>query len=313
MKKWIFGTLISAIAVYFLLSNFDVKEFSRIEGKIRWEYAVLFWITSLWSFFPFSYRWFLLLDNKITVWSAYASSLIGVGLNMVLPARGGDVVRLVMNKKDSGLPLPNLISKLFLEKVMDLGAVVILGAFAFLFLGIGSQKNLALVFVSGSVIFGMIVVLILIRFYLKFVLTVGEKAMNLVRLGSVFEEKLKDQIIEFSEFLRGDKLAKPLAISFPTWILGYALNYYIAGQMIGMDFSFFECMLFIFVGAMGVAIPSAPSGIGVFHASIISGFILLGKDGGEGFVYATVVHLSQFIVTTTSALVVYFIYQKKSA
>ncbi|TGN13379.1 lysylphosphatidylglycerol synthase transmembrane domain-containing protein [Leptospira ilyithenensis] len=308
MKKWILGATVSGIAIFFLLKNFDLKEFERIKGNIRWEYFVLLIFTNLWSFIPFSLRWYFLLDKKISLGAAYVSSITGVGLNMVLPARGGDVVRLLINKKDSGLPLPNLVSKLFLEKVMDLGTVVIIGAAALIFLGLGESKNLSLILISGSVIVIMILALFALRLFLEPIRNLFRKLFSLVNKQDLYETKLDHHLVEFSDFLRGDKLIKPLLFCFPTWILGYAVNYWVIGKLIGIDFTTLECLLFIFVGAMGVAIPSAPSGIGVFHASMISGFILLGRDPGEGFVYATVAHLTQFVLLTILALVLYFVW-----
>ncbi|WP_411822370.1 lysylphosphatidylglycerol synthase transmembrane domain-containing protein [Leptospira sp. 'Mane'] len=312
MKKWILGATVSGIAIFFLLKNFDLKEFERIKGNIRWEFFVLLIFTNLWAFIPFSLRWYFLLEKKISLWAAFVSSVTGVGLNMVLPARGGDVVRLLINKNDSGLPLPNLVSKLFLEKVMDLGTVVIVGAVALIFLGLGEAKNLSLILVSGAVIVLMIIALISLRLFLEPIRNLFRKLFSIINKQSLYEDKLDHHLVEFSDFLRGDKLLKPLLFCFPTWVLGYAVSYWVTGKLIGMDFTAMECLLFIFVGAMGVAIPSAPSGIGVFHASVISGFILIGRDPGEGFVYATVVHLAQFVILTTLALILYFVWNLTS-
>ncbi len=93
--------------------------------------------------------------------------MIGVGLNMILPARGGDVVRLLMNKKDSELPLTHLFSRIFLEKVMDLAAVALLGAIALFTMGLGQTKNLSLLFVSTAVIISMFVGLMIIKYALE--------------------------------------------------------------------------------------------------------------------------------------------------
>ena len=105
MKKWILGVTISAIAIYFLLKNFDLNAFEKLKGNIQWKYLFFLILSNLWSYIPFTYRWYLLLDKNISFKSAYSSSVIGVGLNMVLPARGGDLIRLLINKNDSGLPL----------------------------------------------------------------------------------------------------------------------------------------------------------------------------------------------------------------
>ncbi|TGK91494.1 UPF0104 family protein [Leptospira brenneri] len=305
MRKLIFGILVSGIAVYFLSKNFDIAEFERLEGKINWWIFPLLFLSNLWAFVPFSIRWYYLLEKKISFAQAFTTSIIGVGLNMVLPARGGDLVRLIMNKRDTELPLTHLFSRIFLEKVMDLGSVVIIGAAALFYMGLGQSKNLSLLLISTLVILGMIVGLVLVRYFLETLRGIAKKIFKLIGKHKLYEEKLDHHLVEFSSFLQGDKLLRPVLYSIPTWVFGYAISYYLAGLLIGMPILFPEALLFMFLGGMGVAIPSAPSGIGVFHAAIISGFIIVGRDPGEGLVYATVVHLTQFIITTSLALIAY--------
>lgn len=309
MKKLFFGIIVSGIAIYFLQKNFDLSEFKRLEGKINWWIFPLLFLSNLWAFVPFSIRWYHLLEKKITFTQSFLTAIIGVGLNMVLPARGGDLVRLLMNKRDSDLPLTHLLSRIFLEKVMDLGAVVVIGAAALFYMGLGQSKNLSLLLISTLVIVGMLVGLILVKYFLNTLRSLLLKCFSIAGKQSLYEAKLDHHLVEFSEFLQGDKLLKPVAYSLPTWIFGYAISYYLAGHLIGMPIGFPEALLFMFLGGMGVAIPSAPSGIGVFHAAIISGFIILGRDPGEGLVYATVVHLTQFLITTVMALFAYLFWR----
>ncbi|MDZ4726147.1 MAG: lysylphosphatidylglycerol synthase transmembrane domain-containing protein [Leptospira sp.] len=308
MKKWILGVTISAIAIYFLLKNFDLNAFEKLKGNIQWKYLFFLILSNLWSYIPFTYRWYLLLDKNISFKSAYSSSVIGVGLNMVLPARGGDLIRLLINKNDSGLPLPNLLSKIFLEKVMDLGMVVLIGVSALFFLGLGENKNLSLVYISCFVLIAMFGGLIALRLFLEPIRNLLKVLFGLIKQEEFYLKTLDHHLIEFSEFLKGRKLIWPLMITFPTWLFGYALSYWFTSQMIGIHLDYPEILLIMFVGALGVAIPSAPSGIGVFHASVIYGFLLLGRASDEGFVFATVIHLAQFVILTSLAIFFYLVW-----
>ena len=277
------------------MKNFDLNAFEKLKGNIQWKYLFFLILSNLWSYIPFTYRWYLLLDKNISFKSAYSSSVIGVGLNMVLPARGGDLIRLLINKNDSGLPLPNLLSKIFLEKVMDLGMVVLIGVSALFFLGLGENKNLSLVYISCFVLIAMFGGLIALRLFLEPIRNLLKVLFGLIKQEEFYLKTLDHHLIEFSEFLKGRKLIWPLMITFPTWLFGYALSYWFTSQMIGIHLDYPEILLIMFVGALGVAIPSAPSGIGVFHASVIYGFLLLGRASDEGFVFATVIHLAQFV------------------
>ncbi|MCZ8157814.1 MAG: lysylphosphatidylglycerol synthase transmembrane domain-containing protein [Leptospira sp.] len=305
MKKWILGATISFIAIYFLLQNFNLNEFEKLQGKIEWKFLFLVILSNLSAFVPFAFRWYYLLDKNLTFKSAYNSSVIGVGLNMVLPARGGDLVRLLINKKDSGLAIPNLVSKLFLEKVMDLATIVLAGSAALFVMGLGDNKNLNLVYISGFVLISMFGGLIALRVFLDPIRKFLHYLFQLIKKEGIYQHKIDPHLVEFSEFLKGKRLLRPVLFSLPTWLFGYALTYWLVGQMIGMSFTYVEILFLMFVGAMGVAIPSAPSGIGVFHASVIYGFILMGKDSSDGFIFASVFHLTQFVVLSMSAVVFY--------
>jgi len=66
---------------------------------------------------------------------------------------------------------------------------------------------------------------------------------------------------------------------------------------------------------MSLALPSAPSGVGVYHASIISAFLIVGRDGNAGLVYATALHLVSFVALTSTGLIFYlfWIYKRRNS
>lgn len=249
------------------------------------------------------------MEKKISFLSAALSSFLGVGGNMVLPARGGDILRLYYCKKETGIPYPNLLSKLFLEKVMDLTIVLFIGAVSFLFLGLSSKEsNPIALFFSGFVVIGLISFLICLRFALEPITSLASLPFRLIRKEAYFQEKIQPHISELSRFLGWKTLAFPLLITVPTWTLGYAITYLLESHLIGIPLSYSQTLFMVFCGAMGVALPSAPSGVGVYHASLISGFILLGLDSTDGFLYAFSVHLLQFLILTSGYLIANFIW-----
>ncbi|OCC28143.1 Uncharacterized protein GNX_3337 [Leptospira interrogans serovar Canicola] len=119
MKRILFGSLVSVFALGFLFSKLDLSEFSKIQE--RWEpiYLIPFVISSAWGIVLFSWRWYLLMEKQVSFRYALLSSFIGVGANMFLPARGGDIFRLYFCKKESSLQYPTLVTALFIEKVLD--------------------------------------------------------------------------------------------------------------------------------------------------------------------------------------------------
>ena len=57
-----------------------------------------------------------------------------------------------------------------------------------------------------------------------------------------------------------------------------------------------QCLFVAGVMALGVAIPSAPSALGVFEASFVAAMAILGAPSGTSLAYALILHLVQFFV-----------------
>ncbi|MCC5813789.1 MAG: flippase-like domain-containing protein [Leptospira sp.] len=309
-KKLFLGLLISAIAIGILLYQFDIREFKTLQDKWNPIYILPMIFSNLWAMGLFATRWYFLLEKRLSFQKSLLVSFLGVGANMVLPARGGDILRIYYCKTQSDqISYPYVVSKLFIEKVIDLTIVLFIGAISFMLLGLGEGKSRPeAMFLSGIVVLGLILGLILVRFANSFLINMGSKLLSLIKKEELFQTKLAPHIKDLGEFLTFKKLAIPLMISVPTWTLGYAITYLLQSHLIGIHLGYTETLFIVFCGAMGVALPSAPSGVGVFHASIISGFLLLGLGTQNGFLYATAVHLMQFFVLSGCALIAYLMW-----
>lgn len=120
-----------------------------------------------------------------------------------------------------------------------------------------------------------------------------------------FNHKLAHYVRDLGNFLVLKRFILPAFLTALTWLIGYALSYGILLKLVGIPMSYPEIILIMFAGAVGVMVPSAPSGAGVFHASVTSSFVLMGKKASEGLFYATTVHLAQFILQSVFAVILY--------
>ncbi len=74
------------------------------------------------------------------------------------------------------------------------------------------------------------------------------------------------------------------------WMVLYVLAYLAVAKFVGIHLTLADTMVLLCAGALGVAIPAAPSGLGTFHAAIISAFWILGRPVAEGLVLAVAIH-----------------------
>ncbi|EMO92000.1 lysylphosphatidylglycerol synthase transmembrane domain-containing protein [Leptospira interrogans] len=305
MKRILFGSLVSVFALGFLFSKLDLSEFSKIQE--RWEpiYLIPFVISSAWGIVLFSWRWYLLMEKQVSFRYALLSSFIGVGANMFLPARGGDIFRLYFCKKESSLQYPTLVTALFIEKVLDFSFIFSAGICALIFLGIKDESSNSFLIISSLVIVGIFLGLIAVRFLNNTIIEIFAWIAGLFGKKEWFLHKLAHYIRDLGNFLVFKKFIFPAFLTAFTWLIGYAFSYGILLKLVDIDISYTGIVLIMFAGAVGVMVPSAPSGAGVFHASVTSSFVLMGRKASEGLFYATTVHLAQFIFQSIFAIVLY--------
>ncbi|MDI7172394.1 lysylphosphatidylglycerol synthase transmembrane domain-containing protein [Leptospira santarosai] len=305
MKRILFGTVVSVVALGFLFSKLDLSEFAKI--RERWDpiYLIPFCISSAWGLLLFSWRWYLLMGKQIRFRYALLSSFIGVGANMFLPARGGDIFRLYFCKKESSLQYPTLVTALFIEKVLDFSFIFSAGICALMFLGIKDESSDSFFIVSSLAIVGIFLSLIAVRFLNETIVSILSRIAGLFGKKEWFDHKLAHYVRDLGNFLVLKRFILPAFLTSLTWLIGYALSYGILLKLVGIPMNYSGIVLIMFAGAVGVMIPSAPSGAGVFHASVTSSFVLMGRKASEGLFYATTVHLAQFILQSVFAVILY--------
>lgn len=315
MKKLFIGILISVIFVGIIALKFDFKtEFSRIGDRVSYEYLLPIIITQLIGLVVFSFRWRLLIEKKINIKHAISSSFIGYAANMVLPARGGDLFRVFYCRSETNVQYFHLLSKLFIEKVIDFIFVILVGIISFFIIGLTrpNQQNYTVFIVSGLIIFGILFSLYLIRYQNKLIQTISLKIFSIAKKEKLYKDHIESHLIDLKDFLQIKTFIFPALLTSISWIF-YFLNYYFVNAMLGGNLDAVEIVFMLFCGAMSLALPAAPSGIGVFHASIISGFILIGKDSNYGLLYATALHLISFVNITFTGLIfyIYWTYRRR--
>ena len=316
MKKLLTGIILSGITIYVLVSKVDISEFARLKNAdFRYLFALFLFSTA--GQIAFAGRWFYLLAGRVSYKTCLWSYLMGAGGNMVLPARGGDIFRMFFVKNNSRASYTFVLSRLFLEKIIDFVFTVFLGISAFFLMGIKKMpgENKVIFIISFIVISGILTALLILRYRTIKLIDFLKKIASWLKMKNEFHYKIESNLLDLAAFLSLKSFLKPSLVTVSLWMGFYSGAYLSVSLMLNMDLSWLEIIFLMFCGAMGVAVPSAPSGIGIFHASIVSGFLLMGKSAEAGLVYATILHLSQFLVFTSISLLFYLLwtFQKSDA
>jgi uncharacterized protein (TIRG00374 family) len=292
----------SLLAGLFLVGG--LEEFKDMAQRMRWAMLVPFVALTALLVLLFAYRWWLLLGSTVTFRRAFATTLVGLGANMVLPARGGDLLRAYHSAHHPGAGVHLVVARLFLEKLLDLGTVLLVGTAALVLLGV-HEKHRGVVLAAMLIAAAMLVLLVLVRMRSEWLASTTRAFLSKVRLGRIYDRHLHRLLQELSEGVGWQELAGPLLISLALWLTAYAGAYMACSEMVGVQLTYLEALVLLLAASAGLAIPAAPSGLGTFHAAVASGFVLLGRPLSEGVLVAIAIHGCFFVILLVPAAAVY--------
>lgn len=132
------GAVIAALCMYFLLRNTDIGELwaALRQAKYIWLIPVLaLYVVSL-AFRTWRWKYLLIGVKPLSfgaLWTPVAFGFLG---NAVLPARMGEVIRVVMLSRQQSMAFSTVLASLVMDRMFDMIAAVIIGITAFAILPI---------------------------------------------------------------------------------------------------------------------------------------------------------------------------------
>lgn len=279
-----------------LFALVDLHEFRA--NVSRWNFRLLpvFLLLNAVTIGVFALRWKLLLHSKIGFKRALISTAIGLGANQVLAARAGDLLRAIHTGRSHEVTMHEAFAALVLEKVVDLITVGFLGLLAVGAL-LGSRE-------PGAMLGPLLVAVAALTLASGFViLATRPQAIALLRWTSValrlplrFYRHGRRLLRALGSVASTRMLLSQMCLAIFIWLVLYSSVYVVVAAMLDMSLSPIQAAALLFAGAIGLALPGAPSGLGTFHAAIVSGGLLVGLTAGAALALATALHGIQFVV-----------------
>jgi len=252
-------------------------------------------------------RWQMLIGRKLDKRTSLTASILCLGGNMFLPARGGDLLRVHYSHVAGRIAQAEVFGSLMVEKVIDLITIAAVGVLAATVLTLSMDTaHTEILFASIASALGLaITAIVLVKYFnallLKWICTV----FTYIGWESFFNRHIAVLIRSAGEQMTLNNLFSPGILTLSMWLSAYAFSYVFAAQFVGVSLSYEEALVVLFAGALGLMLPAAPSGIGTFHASVVSAFLLLGRSSAEGFLVATAIHLLFFAAYVLPAAILY--------
>jgi len=296
IRRWlpgIFISLVALVAVFRLVNWKDIRLDFALTHPTHVTIAVILTLISL---LVRALAWRVLLGNRAGVRQAFFIINEGYMLNNLFPLRAGELGRAVFMGQASGLGSFHVLSTIVIERAFDLavaaGLLLITLPMA---LELDWAKPVALMTLGLVVLalFAMFLAARYNRWTRERLYQIGQRLPVLRRLIIPRIISLLDGLgilTQPAQFLLG------LFLVILTWVFWLG-TYYVMLLTVAPDAPFWWAMFVDGVLAMGLAIPSAPAGVGVYEASMVAALSVLKVPVNVGLGFAIFMHVFNFVVT----------------
>lgn len=278
------GFALSGIALYIVFRDFEAEKLLTYVGRIRVIplilSIVLFW-GGIGAFRAFLIPHLLRSVGQVRPGIAYRYIWIGFLANNTLPLRMGEGARIVGIAKRSHISVAATAGSLLVERLLDLFMAAVVGIIAISLVPLPSGYRIGIL-VSGGALFLLLLVLGLVA-------RRGLKQTDSSRYGRLIRW-VWNVIARFSTGLTAlgntKSVVKAMVLMGAIW--GVALAAQLL-RLMAFDLPPSLATSLVLLASIGlaVAIPSAPSGLGVYHGLAAAALMLMGveKDLALGFAF----------------------------
>ena len=265
--RLVLGTVATAAFLWLFLREVDLGEaWGEIRGLPPFTVAGAIGLVLV-NVAVMAVRWRYLLEGagyRVPLRSLFSSVAVGRGANNVVPARGGDLLRIESMREVAGVPAFVSAGTLFAERLLDgvvLAAWILIGALA---VGNGGIPLLTGIALSAGTALGVVLVTLAARRPAG-AQRVAARAAR--RLPARWHDRAVDAASHFVEGLgafRGQRqLAFVLGTSILMWLVDVAM-FVLVGHAYDLDLELGAYFLLEGIGNLALAVPATAAGLGSF-------------------------------------------------
>ncbi|NLB01341.1 MAG: flippase-like domain-containing protein [Methanomicrobiales archaeon] len=280
-------TLIAiGIVAYMLYRVWDDLLLTLEHAVLPYLFAAVAICITAWTLRGYRYRFILQgLDVRKNLWFSTACIFISQTANLIVPARLGDFVRMLILKHDDSATYSQGFSSLIVERVFDILMIAILGAVALPFV-------LAVLEVPDWFITIILVPLAAGGIFFVMLLWSGRITSENRILAAI--QRMLDEVKRAS--LNPRALGVLSGSSLLIWLVDVMVCYAVV-LMFQVPIPFGIIVLAIVIGNLVKAVPITPGGVGTYELTLALTFGLAGTPAVTATLIAVVDHLIKNLVT----------------
>jgi len=251
-----------------------------------------------------TWRWHWLLSQAKTARfsSLFSSLMIGTAANMVLPARAGEFIRAYFLGRREEISKTTAFATIVVERVFDGLTILLFLLLVVILTGARNNEIKYIGYLGAAFYLGVVAGLVILYFRRDFLGRLLEALLPQSLAARI--AGLLDAFLEGMQIMRNSRqLLMVVLLSLATWV-GFALSFW--PIMLAFDFGapipYYAPFLVIAFDALGLTIPGAPAGIGIFQyvtvvalriAFTLSGAELAANFGEVAASFSLALHFSQ--------------------
>lgn len=305
ISRWLPGLIISTIAVLLLIRFSNWSEILQAISQINlsWFFpALLFFMVSVGLR---ALAWMILLQKKVNYGRVYLTLNEGYLLNNIFPFRLGELGRAFMLSQTTELSGFFVLSTIVIERIFDLAiaAALFLATLPYVFEIYGGQAIAisALVFVM----IGLLTMYVLARNRQWIKSKLDDFSLQRFVIRDRIVPRIDSLLAGLGVLASLDQFLLSIILLVLSWFFG-GLELIFLSQSFGVDLELWMVGFILGVVSLGIAIPSAPAGLGVYEVAMVGAFSLLGLSTSAGLAIAFVSHFISITFTGVIGMYAFF-------
>jgi uncharacterized protein (TIRG00374 family) len=308
--RWLVGVMIGALSLYLALRDIHWSDVSLALQQAEWSYMGLALVSVIIGFFAKVIRWRVLMGEngrKVSFLRLAMSHLAGQSLNMVYPARAGDLSRVYVIG-EVGISRMYVLGTVVLEKLWDMLSYTLIFILLLFLIPLP-------VWVSESVY--SITFVTLIFFFMSFVISYQRTWVfhQLERLIKWLPEKYRDQLMmrihagaHSLDVMQNRKGLFWLAFWSTIAWASAVLNNQLVLLSLRLHLPLTASILILVALQVGISLPTIPGRLGIFQYICVLALSLYGIDQSLAFSYSILLHSVALLTILLSGLVCVWVF-----
>ena len=290
----VFSFIIAAVLLYLILRQVGIEDFKEYLKKINYLWIIAAVILYTFDMTIRAYRWReILKDNNISIklWESFEAYNLGNALNIIIPAKIGDIARSYYLKRKYSFEYSKTLPATFLDRFFDVIGVYIVILITSIYV---------ISRIKMPVWFFDLILLGVVCLFFAF-LIIGYSIKRKDKLYSIKNKNISHFIISLIDVFEGSiknkiKFLKLVMCSVLVWLFEGLITitiFYSVGQTINPFVAIFTNM----TATLTKIFPVTPGGIGVFEGTMVLVFSMFGIGKGIAGIVSTLNHMLMNIYT----------------